>query len=182
MKFWVQDVLCTLNLYNHVIWKLQDLLFRYDYGSFFPFFFCRNQPFNVSTNEFVESSRGIDLASPRQTFFVGKSINYQSKREVLPAQQRPWKLKSDKGSVWTHGRRKHGHTHNTVEFKGKRKRLALCHHIKTTTHKNSNSEIHDIHSGSLNLKKITFLSGLWFPNFIHFSFLIHCNRGSSGIN
>lgn len=122
------------------------------------FFFCSNQPFNVSTNEFVESSRGIDLASPRQTFFVGKSINYQSKREVLPAQQRQWKLKSDKGSVWTHGHRKHGHTHNTVELRAKRKRLALCHHIKTTTHKNSNSEIHDIHSGFLNLKKITFLS------------------------
>lgn len=150
MKFWVQDVLCTLNLYNHVIWKLQDLLFRYDYGSFFFFFFCRNQPFNVSTNEFVASSRGIDLASPRQTFFVGKSINYQSKREVLPAQQgsENWKVTREVFEPMAAGN------------KGKRKRLALCHHIKTTTHKNSNSEIHDIHSGSLNLKKITFL---WIP-------------------
>lgn len=115
MKFWVQDVLCTLNLYNHVIWKLQDLLFRYDYGSFFLFLF-----FFVAINHSMYQLMNLLRARVAliwqvhvRPFFVGKSINYQSKREVLPAQQRPWKLKSDKGSVWTHGHRQHGHTHLT---------------------------------------------------------------------
>lgn len=136
MKFWVQDVLCTLNLYNHVIWKLQDLLFRYDYGSFFFFFFFFFVAINHSMYQLMNLLRArvalIWQVHVRPFLLASPSTTNQNERCCQHSKGREnWKVTREVFEPMATG--KHGHTHNTVELRAREKGLLYASHKNHNT-------------------------------------------------